>query len=456
MSDKKTALLILFLSLLIYAAYGDKGLLYRDEAIYVYAGERLAEGKLPYQAVFDHKGPLAQAFFGLSALLSRLTFHDPVRAARWMSFALAAAVPLFLFLLLKDRLGIRASFLASLAFLGFSGFSYHVLASTRPKILLMPFFLLSFLLLKHSAFFWAGLSASITTLIWQPMGVIVIAEALFIWKRGRNRVASFLAGVLLPLLILIALYAARGALKDLADGLLLFNLFYVETPPILQSIAQMPGALRRGFPFSSAIILIGLVFYPLLAFRNREMFAENLSFAALLLWTFVDFQNYPDFFPLLPFAATGFALMASYLVEIRKVFAAFSLALFIIALLPVLHRDTRLADQRKEAFRILKISKGTGVLALSAPQFLVLTGRKSPTRFIFIVRGIGKYIQEQTPGGLEGWLQRLQRRKPCFVVVDEIWGYGSSLLSQWLRQNFRRVRGFRFFRVLSANYCKKP
>ncbi len=456
MSDKKIALLILFLSLLIYASYGDKGLLFRDEAIYVYAGERLIEGNLPYQAVFDHKGPLAQALFGLAAFISKFTFHDPIKTARWMSLFLAVWSPLLLFLLFKEELGLKSSFLASLAFLSFSGFSYHVLASTRPKVLLMPFFLLSLLLMRHSAFFWAGFVASITTLIWQPMGLIIIAEAVFIWKRERRGLVSFLGGVILPLLVLVVLYASRGSLKDLLDGLLLFNIFYVESPPLLQTIKIIPAALRRGFPYSSGLVLLGVFLYPFFAFKKgRGLLVENLCFAGLLLWTFIDFQNYPDFFPLLPFAAAGFAFMLKPLTESRKLLSALAFSLLLLALLPVTQRDARLVKQKREVSKILKIAKKREVFALSTPQFLVLAGKKSPTRFVFIVRGIGRYIEEQTPGGFEGWLRRIQRRRPCFIVVDEISGYGSSLILNWLKQNFKKIRGFRFFNLMAASYCVK-
>src|SRR5215210_2261973 len=75
-------LFILALAALVYSTYGFEGVLLRDYSIYLYSGQRMAEGVPPYVSVFDHKGPLPSMLAGLGVMLSKWLNWDDIYAVR--------------------------------------------------------------------------------------------------------------------------------------------------------------------------------------------------------------------------------------------------------------------------------------------------------------------------------------------------------------------------------------
>ncbi|MBV9454611.1 MAG: hypothetical protein JOZ19_10895, partial [Rubrobacter sp.] len=71
-------LLVLALAVFVYGMYGFDGVLLRDYSIYLYSGQRMAEGIPPYLSIFDHKGPLSPMIAGLGVMLSKLLGCDDV------------------------------------------------------------------------------------------------------------------------------------------------------------------------------------------------------------------------------------------------------------------------------------------------------------------------------------------------------------------------------------------
>ena len=70
--------LVLGLAVLVYGLYGFDGVLLRDYSIYLYSGQRMAEGIPPYVSIFDHKGPLSPMIAGLGVMLSGLFNWDDI------------------------------------------------------------------------------------------------------------------------------------------------------------------------------------------------------------------------------------------------------------------------------------------------------------------------------------------------------------------------------------------
>src|ERR671933_2223270 len=95
-------LLVLFLAVFVYGMYGFDGVLLRDYAIYLYGGQRMAEGVPPYVSVFDHKGPLSPMLAGLGVLLSNLFGWDDVFAVRLVFFTIACLTVVAVYLLGKS------------------------------------------------------------------------------------------------------------------------------------------------------------------------------------------------------------------------------------------------------------------------------------------------------------------------------------------------------------------
>ena len=69
-------------ALITFSQYGFYGKLLRDDAIFLYGGQRLAEGVAPYLGIFDVKGPIAPMVAGLGALISKWLGWDDVYTVR--------------------------------------------------------------------------------------------------------------------------------------------------------------------------------------------------------------------------------------------------------------------------------------------------------------------------------------------------------------------------------------
>src|SRR5918998_2866006 len=95
-------LLILALAAFVYGLYGFGDVLLRDYSIYLYSGQRMAEGIPPYVSVFDHKGPLSPMLAGLGVILSQQLSWDDVLTVRLVFFATVCLTVVAVYLLGKS------------------------------------------------------------------------------------------------------------------------------------------------------------------------------------------------------------------------------------------------------------------------------------------------------------------------------------------------------------------
>ena len=70
-------------------------------------------------------------------------------------------------------------------------------------------------------------------------------------------------------------------------------------------------------------------------------------------------------------------------------------------------RDDRLVAQRRSVDAVLAVLPDATIVSLHAPQPLVLSGRRNPTRHQMFANGLGDYIDDTWPGGLPGFQQQI-------------------------------------------------
>lgn len=235
---------MLALAALVYGLYGFDGPLYRDYGIYLYGGQAFAGGVPPYAGIFDHKGPLPQALAGLGVLLFGPAFGDAglddVYAARLAFFASGCLSAVAVYLLGEGVFRSRtAGLFAALTFLGFYGYARPVASGPEPKTPMVLFEALCLLFMSAKRWFWAGACGALAFLVWQPMGALpLVALVLAASEPKGERAGAALrvaAGTAVPLAAVFAYYLYHGALRELLDGLVLFNLLHVSrgAPPFL-------------------------------------------------------------------------------------------------------------------------------------------------------------------------------------------------------------------------------
>src|SRR5919202_4283158 len=248
-------LFILALAALVYGMYGFDGVLLRDYSIYLYSGQRVAEGIPPYVGVFDHKGPFSPLLAGVGVLLSKeLGFLDDVYSVRVLFFLAGSFAVVAIYLLGKSAFGSRAAgIFAALTFLGFYAYAQPAASGPEPKTPMVLFEALSLLFMVQKRWFWAGFCGSLAFLVWQPMGIFPFVAFLLAVTRPkeerRGAALRALAGMMMPLVAPVAYFYYHDALGDLLDGVLLFNVLYIarDSESLTEHLMEPVGVIAATY-----------------------------------------------------------------------------------------------------------------------------------------------------------------------------------------------------------------
>ncbi len=83
--------LVFILAAIVYSQFGFYGKLLRDDAVFLYGGQRMAEGIPPYVGIFDVKGQIAPTVAGIGAVISKWAGSDDILTVR-VVFLLASSM----------------------------------------------------------------------------------------------------------------------------------------------------------------------------------------------------------------------------------------------------------------------------------------------------------------------------------------------------------------------------
>lgn len=484
--------LILALTVVVYSWYGFDGGLSRDGAVYLYSGQRMAEGIPPYVSVFDHKGPLAPMLAGAGVMLSELLNADDVTTVRVVFFVAGCLAVAYAYVLggsiFRSR---RASVFTALVFLGLFCFARFAISEPEAKTPMIFFEVLALLFMSRKNWFRACLFGSLAALVWQPMAIFPLVGVLLAALRpGGSRPSALLraaAGTGIPVALVAAYFYANGALYDLINGSVLFNLRYLERDQffVLSRFVEPLEAIFGG----NSTVLIPLVVFAmaaaaitgLLALARMYLPGESrllerthgdalipvlLSLPFPVFWSLMDFQGYPDFYVFVPYAALGFGGLLDLLVSrietaslpqlLRKALAPAACAALVVMVVigslvtvdleagasSLSDGDREPCDfecQERAAQRLQeRFGPNATLVSVGAPEPLVLLGETNPNRYPFIIRGIDREISAQTPDGFDGWLRELRAYDPDVISFGETTGRNEPELHRWLNAYYDR------------------
>jgi hypothetical protein len=172
----------------VYLLYGFDGQLHRDQAMYVYAGQRVAAGAAPYIDMFERTGPLAQLIPGIGVLAARAANVDDIIGIRVLFTLLAAASVSLAYLLGRDFFHSRLAGLASAAaLLCFEGFIYFASNGPSEKTAMVLFLLAALIAMNRRSWIVTGVFVSLATLTWQPVFLPAIAGTVTAVLSGVSR-----------------------------------------------------------------------------------------------------------------------------------------------------------------------------------------------------------------------------------------------------------------------------
>jgi hypothetical protein len=336
-------ILIFALAAVVYFQHGFEGGISRDNAIYLYSGQKMAEGVPPYVSIFDHKGPLAPMIVGAGVVISRFFSTADISTVRVLFFVIGCLAVASAYLLgghlFRSQ---RAGLFAALTFLGLFGFARYAVSAPEAKTPMVLFEVLSLLFASQRRWFLAGLCGSLAFLVWQPMAVFVLVP-LFLAATQKERpklraVSRVASGAGLPVAVTAAYFYINGAFEELVNGSILFNARFLDREQFLtreeffgpfravfQGYSTILVPVVVGAMLASAIIgLATLIWLHLFGRPSRGSFRDIVTggaFAPILLslpfpvlWSLVDFQGYPDFYVFIPYVAVGFGGFLSFLV----------------------------------------------------------------------------------------------------------------------------------------------
>lgn len=472
-----TALLVFLISAVIFSLYGFEGTLVRDDAIYLYSGQQMAQGIPPYVSAFDFKGPLAPLISGMGVSIATLLNLDDILVVRIVFFVLSSFAVVGLYLLGSTLFSShKVGLLAAFTFVGFSGFGIHAASGPRAKTPMVVFEILSLLLTARKKWFWAGICGSLAFLAWQPAGIyafIAVLLAILQSEPGRPRVRNGLlaiCGVLIPLVIVSLYFWYKGALYDLVDGTILFNLYHLErTPyPLLKHITRPIWLVFTYYSSMALPIFIGFfMVFVMYVWRSRlygssfvnlvrkdPFSALLLSFPICIILSLIDLQGYPDLYIFLPYVALGFGWLLHVALDsvlkikesgttIQKVFL-FLLCVILLgsaAYNYVVTANHGLRAQRQRAQQIeSQFGAEAKIVSIGVPEILALLNKTNPNRYVFITGGVYNKINATTPGGFEGWLDELERYDPSVIAYRESGGRFKPMLMQWLLRHYQKTK----------------
>jgi hypothetical protein len=207
---------------------------------------------------------------------------------------------------------------------------------------------------------------------------------------------------------------------------------------------------------SSALILVSLpafLLHSVKQFRLPNFKTSSNAFVPLtiilcgfILWSFVDYQGYLDFFVFLPFAALGTVALYQALKQFleekrllggdRQVRLVAALAFALVASIPFLNiaftnklsghsaiRKGALITQKEVYSRVVRAAVGDclprcRIVVLGLPEMAVLLGFRNETRYATnYAHGLDLFIASKYVNGFPGWLEEMSAAEPDLIVI---------------------------------------
>lgn len=428
-------------ALIVYLPHGFHGNISRDLSLYTYVGQQFADGVPPYLAVINRAGPLAHAVPGVGIFLSRLIGLDDVIGVRVffmiISVITAAAVYLMGRAVFRSRI---AGVAAAAVLICNQGFVFYATNGPREKTVMVLFFVIFVIALARRRWLTAGVFIALATLTWQPVFFSAIAGvvvAVLLGERaGRIRaLALVVVGGVVPTALIALAYVAIGHPKVFWEDFLLINARYTKQTSLATDPQGVTDMMVKGYGPSlwvfvgGLVLLLALSAWMLLRHRSRDdrafvmLIASSAMLIAGLLFAFKAINGFPDVLFMIPLAGLG---VGGVLARVRSrhmrpalaLTAALCAAALAIGLTySISHRNSRLDDQRRDVSDVLALlPPHARILSLEAPQPLVFSGKRNLTLYQLFSNGLIDYLDDNWPGGREGYAHDVLGRKPTVIA----------------------------------------
>ena len=220
-----------------------------DSGVYAYIGSAIVHGQVLYRDVWEQKPPIGLFLNALAVLL----FGQTPWAIWWFNLIWIALSSAAFFWVIKKMFGLLSVMIASVFFIFavmlpsiFQGGNLMEIYGLLPQVLLIGVTYGFFKTRLDRWVFVAGLLTAVAFMTKQTTISLGIASLLTItviallrreWKSIWKRLACFMVGLLLPLVVATLYWLAVGALRQYLAGVFFYSLSYIGVgAPFLWSI----------------------------------------------------------------------------------------------------------------------------------------------------------------------------------------------------------------------------
>lgn len=437
-----------------------------DPGIFAYISQLVAEGFAPHKYAFNEQASLAFLLGGAAIWLGNF-FHQPqIIAYRFAAMVVMAGVTALTYIV-----GVRFSrsraigFLAALILIGYDGYAARAATTLEPKSLMLVFGLATLYFLSKKKWLWAGATASAAGLAWQIGWGYLVVTLLLALVQGRDltgfsRLRAF-GLALVAALVVFGIYASyflsqHATIEMLQQTFLAPILMHTETRAgVGARLYKLVHTFQLGFgthivfgALGAAGFLIWLGVYlrvwewRTLVRRVVYFFLHNRRTAGLLLVTcgfgvevYLDFQNYPDWIPLLPFISIFAAWLLWTLCE--RGLRSFSpapnvrLAAFVVLALLVFAASTFHAfarqnlaargktwqQQEQIAAQINQsVPPDAPIWVLGKAELLFFMQRHNINKYIYLMGNVDAAADAFEPGGFRQMFASTLKQQPVLYI----------------------------------------
>ena len=453
-------------ALAVYLINGFDGHLSPDLATYAYAGQRFADGMVPYEGVLNRSGPLAHALPGLGALAADLVGGDELTGMRVLFMLIAIGGVVLTYLLGRDVFRSRlAGVGAAGAMLCFRFSLEYASSGPRDKTVVMTLLLAAWCAAHLRRWATAGVMASLATLTWQPAfvwaGLPVALMILLVEHDHRVRaLVRFAAAGLVPLALVVGVYLAIGRFSLFYEGFWLVNYRYTAAMYGHRHKPDVWTVMQTAYSGSVWVVVVGLAGLAIVtvgalvrrspAHRPGTATMVTVLMAAVLgaVWTSYSFDGNSDTMPFLPEAALGVGALIGALVHGtvgrgrtvgRAVGVLATVVTVALALSYAVPRPGLGVDEQRARVAVVfdRLPPGATLLTADAPAPAVLVDKTNPTRFQRFKNGTWGRLQEVWPGGAAGYVRWIDRSGTTVLAIGK-GPLGNLVRAQGL-ENYRRV-----------------
>ena len=419
-------------ALSVYLLQGFDGLLTRDLGVYAYGGQQVAEGVPPFVAILNRAGPLAHLVPGIGAAAARIVGVDDMLGMRVTLMLVAVVTVMVAYLLARDLFGSRTAGLASAAaLLCFEGFLTYATFGPREKTTMVCFLALALLAMVHQRWGTAGAMIALSTLTWQPVflpAFVGVAVAALLgagdgWKGRLVALTRIAVGGLIPTAITVAAYAAVGRLQIFLDAFVLINLRYTTMNALGSNLAERldhheprvrlepRGAGPRHADHPRHRVSTPPSGPPARPPRGRRWSASaSSSWGASCGRTGHSTvgRTRSSCCPRRPSGSAASSRCSASTVPVRAVTAG-TVAWCLVATgmsigAAIGNRTDDLDRQRADVEMVLSMLPApASIISVKAPQALVLSRQRNPSRLQLFGHGLVGYVEDTWPGGIEGY-----------------------------------------------------